>query len=44
MEWAHKANRWAELQVAVKVFIGLSSKCTDEDLHVMKSGGKLIVT
>lgn len=42
MERAHEENRWAELQVAVRVFIGLSSKSTGENLHVM-SGGNLIV-
>lgn len=39
-----QANRQTdELQVAVEVFVGLSSKCTDENLHTRRSGGNTVV-
>lgn len=38
---AHKANRWAEIQVPERMFTSLSAKSTGEELHVAKGGESL---
>lgn len=42
MARAHKASRWAEIQVPERMFTGLSAKSTGEELHVVKDEESLI--